>query len=77
MHDSNFWVFPLDRRRTLVESIAQALETKKGEAASAFWRCAAKKMLIQLSDVGIAQSSLRRRLEAFFMRSWTIWPTER
>ncbi|RWP21918.1 MAG: hypothetical protein EOR00_02145 [Mesorhizobium sp.] len=35
-------------------SIAQALETKKGEAASAFWRCAAKKMLIQLSDVGIA-----------------------
>ncbi|WP_367158806.1 DUF6074 family protein [Mesorhizobium sp.] len=36
MHDSNFWVFPLDRRRTLVESIAQALETKKGEAASAF-----------------------------------------
>ncbi|WP_287307977.1 DUF6074 family protein [Mesorhizobium sp.] len=32
----------------------QALETKNGEAASAFWRCAAKKMLIQLSDVGIA-----------------------
>nr|WP_287183216.1 hypothetical protein [Mesorhizobium sp.] len=38
----------------MVESIAQALETKNGEAASAFWRCAAKKMLIQLSDVGIA-----------------------
>lgn len=54
MHESNICVFPLHRRRILVESIAQALETKNGEAASAFWRCSAKKMLIQFSDVGIA-----------------------
>lgn len=53
MHDSNICVFPLPRRRTLVE-VSPGPRDKNGEAASAFWRCAAKKMLIQLSDVGIA-----------------------
>ncbi|PZV37103.1 DUF6074 family protein [Mesorhizobium kowhaii] len=54
MADSNISVFPLHRRRKLVESIARDLESKNEEDANAFWRSTVKTILIQLSESGIA-----------------------
>lgn len=53
MCDSNISAFPLHRRK-LVEGIARVLESKNGEDANTFWRNAAKAILVQLSESGIA-----------------------
>ncbi|MFB9984474.1 DUF6074 family protein [Mesorhizobium kowhaii] len=54
MCDSNISVFPLHRRRKLVEGIARVLESKNGKDANTFWRSTVTTILVQLSESGIA-----------------------
>lgn len=54
MCDSNISTFPLHRRRKLVEGIARVLQSRNRKDAHDFWRSTAKKILVQLSESGIA-----------------------
>ncbi|RAZ82990.1 hypothetical protein DPM33_33710 [Mesorhizobium hawassense] len=66
MCDSHITVFPLDRRRKLVEGIARVLQSKNAEDASAFWRSTVKTILVQLSKSGIAPGSAEQEVRTLF-----------